>query len=70
VASAAYQADGSIADATVNALNTAISTFLTSCAGDFGIWTRPKTTVAGGGFSSVVSGSLVDRVSWLKTRRT
>lgn len=70
LAGSAYQTDGTIADATINAMATAINTFLTSCAGDFGVWTRPRVAGGGGGWSSVNSGLVPDRVSWLKSRRT
>lgn len=66
----AYQADGSILDTVVNAIQTAANTFVTSCAGDLRVFSKPKTAGGAGGNYAVTSAQVVDRTSWLKTRRT
>lgn len=69
LATGAYQSDGSILDTVVSANQTAVNTFVTGVAPDYLIWHRPVGG-SGGGADSVVSGQVVDRTSWLTSRRT
>lgn len=73
--SAAYEADGSLSGVNVTAWNTAAAAYVT--AAPFAvIYTRPKPPPGGIGPDSpgksnlITSGSVPDRVSWLRSRRT
>lgn len=68
LAGGAYEADGSILNTVVTANQTAVNTFLTACGTDLRIWHRGNGT--NGIDVAVVSGTLVDRTSWLTSRRT
>jgi hypothetical protein len=64
-----YSADGTIADSLVSGtMQTAINNFLTTMGSSLVVWTRPRASTSGVEHS-VTSGSLVDRVSWLRSRR-
>lgn len=65
----AYESDGSILPGVVSANQTAIDTAVSAFGTDFRIWHRPKGALAGGAHQ-VVNGVLVDRTSWLTSRRT
>lgn len=76
--SGAYQADGSLVDAVVTAWTNACQAYIASNPGAV-VWSRPvkadstKTPpVAGraGSTALITSGLAMDRVSWLRSRRT
>ena len=67
--SSVYDDDGTINTGPVNGMQDAVDTFLTTVGTDLRIWTRPKGG-SGGGVSTVVGGTVVDKISWLRSRRT
>ena len=69
IGSSGYENDGTITGGTLTAFQTAADNLRTALGGDFVIWRRP-TASAVGGTSSVLSASVPDKVSWLRTRRT
>lgn len=64
-----YDTDGTLASGTITTINSAVSTLLTSMAGDLNIWARPSTAVPVGGAYPVTAGVVKDHVSWLRSRR-
>jgi len=64
-----YALDGSIADATIAAQTTGLNAFLTASLPNMVIYSRPSDTAAGQA-NTVIDGDIVDRVSWLRSRRT
>jgi hypothetical protein len=65
----AYEADGSILPGVVGANQSAVNAFLTAAAATFSVWSRPQSGT-GGLEATVNSGVVVDRTSWLTSRRT
>lgn len=59
----AYDTDGSVGNATVNAMNTALSTFLSS-AGSLRLWSRKNQAAV-----SVASAVMVDKAVVMRSRR-
>lgn len=71
LASMLYQADGTIDGPSVAAAQAAATTLAAADGGSMRIWSRPQTATSGDGAShAVLSASAVDKVSWLRTRRT
>jgi len=65
-----YSADGSIDDTLIGGtLQNAINSLLSTTAGALVIWTRPRATTSGVEHA-ITGGSAVDKVSWLRSRRT
>lgn len=64
-----YDTDGTLASGCVTSINSAVSTLLTSMAGDLNIWARPSVAVPVGGAYPVTAGVVKDHVSWLTSRR-
>lgn len=65
----AYQADGTIATSSLNAIQAAADALVTGMAGDLAVWHRPGPKGAGVP-AVVVSATVKDQVSWLRSRRT
>lgn len=63
------QTDGTLNDTARASALTAFNTFLTACDGNLRIWTRPRAGVTGKS-TPVVSVSVPDKISWLRSRRT
>lgn len=74
VGNTAYDTDGSLTAGTVTALTTAGSALLSSASGSgcaFGIWSKPNAVKARPGFFTAVSSAQgIDKISWLRGRRT
>jgi len=67
----AFEGAGNIVAGTITAVQTAASAFVTACAGDLVIWSKPKDeSTADGELNAVVSAIMPDKVSWLRSRRT
>ena len=67
----AYDTSGTIDNASLALIQGAIPTLLAADGGSMRIWTRPRTTTSNDGVAHpVVSGTAVDKVSWLRSRRT
>lgn len=64
-----YAVDGSIADATIAAQTTAVNAFMTATGANMRIYSRPTDTDPGQA-NTVLGASVLDRVSWLRSRRT
>lgn len=64
-----FATDGTIATTTVNSLQTAVNTYITAMAGFARIYSRAAPGVPGQA-NAVISGTVPDAVSWLRTRRT
>ena len=64
-----YDADGTLKIGTLVALQGGCDGLLSDVGNAMRIWTRPVGG-AGGGVSTVVAAQVVDRVSWLKSRRS
>lgn len=65
-----YAADGTIDDTLVGGTaQNAINTFLTTMGTNLVVWTRPRATTSGVEHS-VTGGRMLDKVSWLRSRRT
>lgn len=62
---ASYENNGTLSNSAVSDITTAANAL--AATGSFMIWSRPGPS--GSGTSVIVSGNLVDRVSWLRTRR-
>ena len=66
--SSLYDAAGTIENANLGTLQTAAGTL--AAAGKLVVWHRPSTLAPTGGIASTVtSGTVPDKVTWLKTRR-
>lgn len=65
----AYDNNGSLTSGVLEGLQDAVDTFASAVAGDQVIWHRPVGG-SGGGRSTVISSTVVDKVSWLRSRRT
>ena len=66
-----YNTDGVINTAIVSAINAGAAAFIATANLDFAIWHRPHPKgSASGDVAHVVSGTMPDKVSWLRTRRT
>jgi hypothetical protein len=66
---AAQATDGTPAAAALTAWNTAVSTLVTTSVSEMVTYSRPAPALAGQA-SEIISGSVADAVSWLRTRRT
>ena len=67
--SAFYENDGSISGTLISQVNTACAALI--LAGHPVVWSRPTAPGASnGGFATVVTGQVPDKVSWLRSRRT
>lgn len=64
-----YQADGTLQPATITALQLGITNLLGSTTSSPQVWHRPVGG-SGGLASDIISGSVPDKVSWLRSRRT
>lgn len=64
----AYQADGSLQDATRAAMLSDANTFLTAAGGQAVIWSRPRTGVPGSSHP-ITAANIADRVAVLRSRR-
>lgn len=65
----AYESDGSILPGVVSANQAAVNAFVAAQSSFFVIWSRPNPTEPGGQ-GPVTGGIVVDRTSWLTSRRT
>lgn len=65
----AYDNNGTLTSGALEALQDAVDTFMGGAGADLVIWSRPVGG-AGGGTAPVTSGTVVDKVSWLRSRRT
>lgn len=65
---AIFDSNGTIANATVTSSSAAAQTLATS-APQFKVWSRPGPTWSGTS-NNMTSGTVPDKVSWLRTRRT
>lgn len=63
-----YDSNGTLTSGAVEGLQDGVDAFATAVAGNHVIWTRPKNG-SGGGISTVVSSTVADKVSWLRSRR-
>lgn len=68
IAGGIFDTDGTVDNASVAVFLTRATTLITAMDG-FVIWSRPTPSRAGA-ISEVVSASVPDRVSWLRSRRT
>lgn len=67
----AYDTSGTIDNASLALIQGAIPTLLAADGGSMRVYSRPLTlTSADGAAHAVVSGNAVDKVSWLRSRRT
>lgn len=64
-----YHSDGTLTSGAVQGIQDGVDTFAAAVEGNHVIWTRPKNG-AGGGVSTVISSTMADKVSWLRSRRT
>lgn len=66
-----YDANGTLDNGLVSSYATACATLITATGGDLVVWSRPSSPGASDGAAhAILSGRLVDKVSWLRTRRT
>jgi len=65
----AYDTDGTLTSGAREGIQDGVDTFATAVTGSHVIWTRPKNG-SGGGVSTVISSTVSDSVSWLRSRRT
>lgn len=65
----AYDSDGTILAAVLSTLSGATTALVTAVGTDMKIYSRPVAG-SGGQASTVVSGEVPDKVSWLRSRRT
>lgn len=65
----AYQSDGTLHPTVVTYANQAAADLVSDLLGGLVIWTRPIND-AGGKIQTVTAGSVPDKVSWLRSRRT
>lgn len=67
----AYGPDGTLDDTFVSNVLTGAQTLVAADSGSMRIWTRPTSAGAGNGAShAVLSASVPDKVTWLRSRRT
>lgn len=64
-----YDSNGTLDTGLLAAMQTSVNTFFTACAGNLRIYSRPTDTQSGQE-NVAISATLVDRVSWLRSRRT
>lgn len=70
IASTNYETDGSLANGMVSAVNTAVAAYLGTAGLAPRLWHRPnKKKGTPGTQGGIVSGSMPDKVSWLRSRR-
>jgi hypothetical protein len=66
-----YDVDGTLASGAYGGMVAAAAAFASASGGDFVIWTRPSTPGGSdGGTAPILSGTVPDKVSWLRSRRT
>ena len=66
-----YDSNGTIADTTITALQTAADTLIAADGGSMRVYSRPSGAGAtDGALHAVTSAQVVDQVSWLRSRRT
>lgn len=71
VVGTAYDTDGTLSSATVTAIQGAASTLIAADGGSMRVYTRPQTVESNDGAAhAVTSATAIDRVSWLRSRRT
>lgn len=71
LASSIYDSNGNLNDGNLSLLRTALSTMVAADSGSLRVWSRPTTITAGDGAAhDVLSGSIPDKISWLRSRRT
>jgi hypothetical protein len=63
-----FETNGSIAAATITAMQTAANTLITNLAGELKIWSRPRPTIAGANVT-VTSANVPDLAVVLRSRR-
>jgi hypothetical protein len=67
----AYDQAGTLGDSIISTTNTAATALIAATTGVFCVWSRPSGEGATDGFiSPVIGGSIPDKVSWLRSRRT
>lgn len=66
--SGVYDTDGTLVGSAVTAMQTAAAALVTAVP-TMGIHTRPHPGAADGGFATVASAEVPDKVSWLRSRR-
>lgn len=69
LAQTSYQADGTLASATITTLQNAANTLLSSYGDGIKVWSRPKPTIAGQ-YATALSGTVPDMAAILRSRRT
>lgn len=67
--STAYESNGTLSNAAVTGLQTAIANFLVQVPTQARVWSRPRPGLVGAGVQ-VSRGVAPDKVSWLRSRRT
>lgn len=71
IVNTAYVADGTIDNASLALIQGAIPTLLAADGGSIRVYSRPLTTTSGDGAAHpITSGTAIDKVSWLRSRRT
>jgi hypothetical protein len=65
---AAFQADGSLAAATITTIQSAANTMITNLAGELKVWSRPRPTLTGQSVT-VISENVPDLAVVLRSRR-
>lgn len=66
-----YDTNGSIDGTLVSNMQTATDTLIAADSGSLRVWSRPSTSGGSDGAShAITSATVVDAVSWLRTRRT
>lgn len=71
ICSNVYDVDGTIASGAFGGMVAAAADFASTMAGDAVIWSRPSTSGGSdGGTAQITSGTVPDKVSWLRSRRT
>lgn len=69
VAVGMYGADGTLTDSNRSDLQSAAHQVIVDCGDDFCVWSRPVGG-SGGAIWTILSESVPDKVSWLRSRRT
>lgn len=69
LAGAAFDTDGTLNGTFAGTTQVAINAYLGDVLGGMVIWTKP-IDAAGGKISEVTAGTIADRTSWLRSRRT
>ena len=68
--SGAYDTSGTITNATLSPIVTALATMVAADGGSLRVYTRPQTTTSNDGAAHAVTSAVaVDKVSWLRSRR-